>query len=1494
MLDQLLPINPWAPNAARRRRPCASGADISTSIKVKCVSKLLAATQPRRGPATTVTVPVDMGGLAAAQAASSRQRAATAGVVETAAAETVGSTSSFMTAASSNGHGRVRERTMSASSAAKQEALHSQLSDVSLWRVPGLKADDAAVRTLFRDVLRVPAFVAAGIVACASSVAEVDEQSRKHAVLLAEAVWLTAVGVSRSRPGACTLARDAVTRLLRGFSPIRLGDALCIRAEIDPSLTVTAYDRSLAAQLVEAPRAAAGSDAGLLYRTSAQEGPPQAADPPGAGIAVSACADARSAPPAPGHTDASRIRISPPPAFTNAESRRLREECSAFRDAVIPDNARSCVSTVSKFHRQLRLEQDVDVASYDATALGFPVAVSAASAAVSRLRTATSDADAWAQRHPLSFVSLILPDAHTTTEAVAASRFAEAASTSLLAATEAVRGHHDATSSISTCGGHSSRTGHPLSPAASPSASPRTFSQGRSSSSNPSMTAATAAGTAASSASGLMSGLARMGAAVVSSSTARSGQADGSRTHSLASASSSGVHCPAGEGDRRDGYRPLKAESAGCGSPPGGQGEALAREVTASARKSGGIILGMVARAVTRWPFRRRVSVLQLLRVVSPALCVSGMQRLARAQCVHQALVDIGVRTVEVGGHKLRHCAPSRAPLTATGLRALCRALLPSSVLGTTAEAGMEELFFRAAKSLCSDSGETGTSCSSSNSASISSDQGQNEFVSSFVERLAQLAAGRTPRISRRVPLSAFVGIVDALAERHPDLAPIAASSAMRLRYAEFVLSGVASALGGDHSRGLAMRELRASNLGVALQACATGHLSCVQPFALELFVPVVERFEKASAWGVRSFLEMTADATATPRAATACRSARSTDDDDADSPERACAELPETYPPALRRAAIACLLDATTIPIRAGDGRPLMDPAAARILEEFGELLCLPARARRVSAWQLVASIDAAIPRIIILAIRALSLEPWFAAMHSGSPEIRRIAAEARSAASKAATAAALPPDLNSSLSRTDTPPTPDPAPPGSFGAGITPCAVPGSALLVGVPVEAEGSPHSGAGAVAASGSGGGTVSNGGVEAMSSAMDVSGPGTSAALMAAQSSVLFPFRATTLIALRLISGQVRALHSGMPGMLSFRDWINLECGNGYLGQANLDWLWCAAIEGCHGTAVMHERSIRAAAEERVWDSLRIQSPAAGPATVVDVIAAKECVAHAAYAGLQSVDADAVGIRKHTGHISRVVPPSLKLFRGMSREVLAQSVVVDGAVSPSSLRQVAGGATMHQLQRVLRRGRHSDTTTASPSSSSRSAGSMLSSASTTSGRALGYSSDVSSAHDMTVAVVGIGPSMSPVMHTHLTRKTSPQHSKARQAGMSDKEDDDDSGGDDDIIPLAPGALRDWVRLHVAARQDVGRILLSVMDLFRPQIAALANPDLASNFTDDGSGPEACGSSPTADRCFIASGSLDIAIHTAKREWPTGGVLPLLVDRSKPAPLDSAAD
>jgi hypothetical protein len=113
-------------------------------------------------------------------------------------------------------------------------------------------------------------------------------------------------------------------------------------------------------------------------------------------------------------------------------------------------------------------------------------------------------------------------------------------------------------------------------------------------------------------------------------------------------------------------------------------------------------------------------------------------------------------------------------------------------------------------------------------------------------------------------------------------------------------------------------------------------------------------------------------------------------------------------------------------------------------------------------------------------------------------------------------------------------------------------------------------------------------------------------------------------------------------------------------------------------------------------------------------------------------------------------------------------------------------------------------------------------------------------------------------------------------------------------DDDIIPLAPAAMHDWLRLHITARQDVNRILLSVMDLFRPQIGGLSGYPAASRPTGRGPHHAEGASSPTLDRCFIASGSLDISVQTGKRAWPTGGVLPLLVDRAKQAPAVAAAD
>ena len=515
---------------------------------------------------------------------------------------------------------------------------------------------------------------------------------------------------------------------------------------------------------------------------------------------------------------------------------------------------------------------------------------------------------------------------------------------------------------------------------------------------------------------------------------------------------------------------------------------------------------------------------------------------------------------------------------------------------------------------------------------------------------------------------------------------------------------------------------------------------------------------------------------------------------------------LQEAIPPALRRAAIACLLDTQTFPLRARDGRPLVDPALARMLGEAEDLLCVPAREGRVTAWQLLCAIDAPVPRIIRMAVRALCGEVWFRERFRGAPFEQILAATKEEDHSPAAS--------SSATTKVRTPP-----PQGAAGGGgtpraggITPPATAGGFGLAASP--------RGGGADSGSGSGSGTRSSaeGFADDDDDALSVASASDAAiaARNAAQAPVAFSFRATSLLALRLVNGAVRELGSGVPGLLTFADWVNLECANGYLGQLALDWLWCGALAGHAGASFIDRAAVRAAAEERVWDALRLQSPPQAPANVVAEGSAARII-DAAFgwndggAELDTVerhvspDAESVeylaspmasGSIEHVGGRTMAVRGhrALVTMRGVQRglgAVPAHSVFMDGFISPVTKKE-AGGSTVtsKQLRRLVSNG---------------------------------------------------------VLLTQTSDRT---------ALLTPSSDRTDRSSGDRVMPLRAEARREWLRLHAAARQDVQRILVSVGDLFRPRALVAAE---------------------------AGDGAVDIVVNTANRAWPSGGVLPLLVDR-----------
>ncbi|KAA0154779.1 hypothetical protein FNF29_02308 [Cafeteria roenbergensis] len=1316
LLEALLPSNPWEESTPPRCERHAAPSEAAERFE-QLRSLVRAVTPTKPNSVTTVTVPVTCG--PAVRRSSFRLPGASA--------------------APAMDRGQMGPQAPGARGLAAEAlaagARERELSAIALWRVPGLKADDSAVRALFRDSLRVPAFVAAGIISCAASVSESDEACRHQAVQLAEEAWFQASGLPHS-PEARERAYAAVTMLLRLLSPVRLGDELCIRAGIDPSLVLAAFDDDAARRIVSGLSLDAAAAAGSMLSD------PDVADPysfasmilPAAATTVRAVATARLA-------DALGCGMAEA-HVTVSSSRHL---CG--------DKPRSADRAPARL--------SIDVATSPVVDGGSSGASSGHAPSTSRSRSGQLTA------------SLSGPAGPFLSPRSAAAHGSNAASGSLSPTSTALF-HGDGAS----VGSGRKRPGRSA-----------------------------------------RSSLARSGAATLGDSSHTSGM--GGRGH-------------------RDGAVPPAAEGVAPGGLDGPQPSDTVAAVAASARRSGEIILGMVERAVARWPFRRRVSLLQLLRVVTPELCEAGSRRLPRARCVHQALLDIGTRSVEASLRRggavqslaegpTRASPARRAPgITPWGVSELCRLVLPGLAdRGTAAAASLQRALSEAASAVASRPpaqvgalrgalGGLGTLLRRAAFSPV------RPAASGRILGPASRAAARLPA-DRRIPLAGYFGIVDALAERHPDLASIAGSVSARRRYCDFVLGGVASALGGDFERGLAVRELQASNLGVALQACATGHLSRVQPFAVELFTPVQQRFLAASQHGVVGRADDSRDGVAAGAAADArggraaagggggggaasAAAAAATAGAGSDPEQVGGALLQEAIPPALRRAAIACLLDTQTFPLRARDGRPLVDPALARMLGEVEDLLCVPAREGRVTAWQLLCAIDAPVPRIIRMAVRALCGEVWFRERFRGAPFEQILAATKEEDHSPAAS--------SSATTKVRTPP-----PQGAAGGGgtpraggITPPATAGGFGLAASP--------RGGGADSGSGSGSGTRSSaeGFADDDDDALSVASASDAAiaARNAAQAPVAFSFRATSLLALRLVNGAVRELGSGVPGLLTFADWVNLECANGYLGQLALDWLWCGALAGHAGASFIDRAAVRAAAEERVWDALRLQSPPQAPANVVAEGSAARIV-DAAFgwndggAELDTVerhvspDAESVeylaspmasGSIEHVGGRTMAVRGhrALVTMRGVQRglgAVPAHSVFMDGFISPVTKKE-AGGSTVtsKQLRRLVSNG---------------------------------------------------------VLLTQTSDRT---------ALLTPSSDRTDRSSGDRVMPLRAEARREWLRLHAAARQDVQRILVSVGDLFRPRALVAAE---------------------------AGDGAVDIVVNTANRAWPSGGVLPLLVDR-----------
>ncbi|KAA0153959.1 hypothetical protein FNF31_06361 [Cafeteria roenbergensis] len=86
--------------------------------------------------------------------------------------------------------------------------------------------------------------------------------------------------------------------------------------------------------------------------------------------------------------------------------------------------------------------------------------------------------------------------------------------------------------------------------------------------------------------------------------------------------------------------------------------------------------------------------------------------------------------------------------------------------------------------------------------------------------------------------------LVEALVQRHPDLAHIAKDPPLRLRYSAFVLAFCLGALRGYSATTYRPRDVHASNLVDALIACASNRLEGMMPFAPGEFLNYSRQFD--------------------------------------------------------------------------------------------------------------------------------------------------------------------------------------------------------------------------------------------------------------------------------------------------------------------------------------------------------------------------------------------------------------------------------------------------------------------------------------------------------------------------------------------------------------------------------------------------------------------------------------------------------------------------
>jgi hypothetical protein len=1289
----------------------------------------------------------------------------------------------------------------------------------SLWRVPGFKPDDPPCRKLFRDKLRVPAFMAASLVRSAILAAPSDDRRRAVAVEVAERAWCNAYSsysqdlplmdllapsseatmsihsvVSSSSPhgahqgGARRLhnrsdmsfgtidadklassngaevsstdrssilsrpasvaapspaaafpadvqrkAHDAISRILRRFSPVRLGDALCIRAGIDPSLGLAAISvRQAAAVLERAPNMpAAGGGGGrsedleshaqhrravsvgvrnrglspggstarkashrlqsserdLLSRKAGNRqrfrGPQcksMETDEAGDEFPSSLCAScavrnsmlscnesesttwvsaslipsfgvvdaleekelpdiAEQSSPSTSDSDAATAHPGEGSSSFGSGYRSAEEAADKWRKLSVPNHAFSCVQTATRVQKGL-LRESSSKASSQLT--NFP----------------------WSPGYGLSRVAIALPSVGQTMHSIATACFQQARGGSFHDAWEATRHRVDVCI-------EKLRTEEGVSPTSAGGELP----------------------------------LAGDGATLLHSPTA----------------TGKGFFLPppsAPSTPRWSGAMDFDATDDSC--------EAVEAMAIDQAKKNGEVVLGIVKRAIARWPTRRRATILQLLRVITPEMCALGMSRAPRPLCVQQGLLSAAALRMEAHGFEdaadlnpihtsipsavsvgilvdavvSKHClwAPPRSPSPSLSS--------PSSAIEAFSHSLVRDSIVKAILLLNPPSpeylgvGPAPTPFSTAWFALAMSARSRRESVETTnisreacsPEAMSYLVQSCRPAASLRMSFLGLEPLVSCLIERHPDLAVLASDKARAQRYATFVLVCIGYALGGSHATGVSLRELKKSNLGEALHACAVGHLDRVVPFALELFEGCERRFQALSGTGV-----LTPRSTGGSDWTGRCDEAWSTDS---------------------RQAAIACLLDTHRYPIRSATGKPLVDAGMQRLLSEFGEMLCHPAEADHVTAWQLLCAIDAAVARVITMACRAVEAEPWFAELSLiGSvmgPD----------------TAATTPKPTRIASSHSLTPRTSAASSPGKGSFGFT--------------------AEAGAGAPS----------------------------------------FSFHATSFYIMRLASGKVRPLTTGQPGKLSFGDWVWLECVNGLIGEVDTDGLMFDAVAGYGGAEAVTAVDMSVGAEERVWTAIRTQQPAKSPASVVDRHAAKTLVTRQLQAHRPAQVARMDGLP----HL--IIPPSPIVASPESDS--PQHRRVDSVRSASSLGHTrsssGGGSAMDPLERL--------------------AGSRV--ALFTDGALSPATSKEVNAYTATVA----RRNRHSTLASAGSRLISPLADDPRSEPLSARARVSEWSGEPHPIPMT--AQLEMSAEHFVVRRDAGRILQQVIDVLRPVV------------------------------------------------------------------------